>query len=252
MRVGLALQPIATALFANSPFTGQPNGFLSFRSEIWRDTDNDRAGMLPFAFEAGYGVRALCRLRARRADVFRQARRQIHDVAGKSFRDLLGGQAAGPGTTRPVPTGPTICRPSSPRCASSAISRCAAPMPGRGGFARCRPSGSAFLDDTSLDAAWEIVKDWTARGRQALRDAVPREGLTRRSSTAACSTSRRMLPLCSNRASPAANKRDRDGRDERRNLCGRSRPSQHGARPSPRTCSRIIAEHGRDRSTPHI
>ena len=56
LRVSLALQPVATALFANSPFTeGKPNGFLSFRSEIWRDTDNDRAGMLPWAFEDGMG-----------------------------------------------------------------------------------------------------------------------------------------------------------------------------------------------------
>ena len=56
LRVSLALQPVATALFANSPFTeGKPNGFLSFRSEIWRDTDNQRAGMLPLAFEDGMG-----------------------------------------------------------------------------------------------------------------------------------------------------------------------------------------------------
>ena len=56
LRVSLALQPVATALFANSPFTeGKPNGFLSYRSEVWRDTDNQRAGMLPFAFEPGMG-----------------------------------------------------------------------------------------------------------------------------------------------------------------------------------------------------
>src|SRR5580698_4554115 len=56
LRVSLALQPVATALFANSPFTeGRPNGFLSFRAEIWRDTDNARAGMLPWAFEPGMG-----------------------------------------------------------------------------------------------------------------------------------------------------------------------------------------------------
>src|SRR5262245_65439463 len=56
LRVSLALQPVATAMFANSPFTeGKPNGFLSFRSEIWRDTDPDRTGMLPWAFEPGMG-----------------------------------------------------------------------------------------------------------------------------------------------------------------------------------------------------
>ncbi len=78
MRVGLALQPIATALFANSPFAdGKPNGLLSMRSEIWRDTDGARTGMLPFAFDDGMGFEALRRLRARRADVFRQARRPL-------------------------------------------------------------------------------------------------------------------------------------------------------------------------------
>src|SRR3982074_729133 len=56
LRVSLALQPVATALFANSPFTqGKPNGLLSFRSEIWRDTDKARSGMLPWAFESGMG-----------------------------------------------------------------------------------------------------------------------------------------------------------------------------------------------------
>ncbi|HAE01665.1 MAG TPA: glutamate--cysteine ligase, partial [Rhodospirillaceae bacterium] len=56
MRISLALQPMATALFANSPFTeGKPNGFLSYRSHIWTDTDPDRCGMLPFVFEDGFG-----------------------------------------------------------------------------------------------------------------------------------------------------------------------------------------------------
>ena len=55
-RVGLALQPLATALFANSPFTeGKPNGFMSYRSHIWSDTDPQRTGMLPFVFEEGFG-----------------------------------------------------------------------------------------------------------------------------------------------------------------------------------------------------
>ena len=79
LRVTLALQPVATALFANSPFTeGKPNGFLSFRSEIWRDTDNAARRHAAVGVRARHGLRALRRLRARRADVFRQARRQLH------------------------------------------------------------------------------------------------------------------------------------------------------------------------------
>ena len=60
-RVGLALQPVATALFANSPFTeGKPNGYKSFRSHIWEDTDPDRTGMLPFVFDDGFGYERYC------------------------------------------------------------------------------------------------------------------------------------------------------------------------------------------------
>src|SRR3546814_1851286 len=63
MRVGLALQPVATALFANSPFTeGKPNGYLSYRSHVWTDTDPDRCGMLPFVLEEGFGDRKSTRL----------------------------------------------------------------------------------------------------------------------------------------------------------------------------------------------
>ena len=92
----LALQPVATALFANSPFIeGKPNGFLSYRSHIWTDTDPDRTGMLPFVFEAGHGLRALCRLRARRADVLRLPRRQVHRRERPVLPRLPGRPAAG-------------------------------------------------------------------------------------------------------------------------------------------------------------
>ena len=92
-RVGLALQPLATALFANSPFTeGKPNGFLSFRSHIWSDTDPDRTGMLPFVFEDGFGYERYCdyALDVPMYFVFRDGR--YIDVAGRSFRDFLDGR----------------------------------------------------------------------------------------------------------------------------------------------------------------
>ena len=83
MRVGLALQPAITALFANSPFTdGKLNGLLSARSEIWRHTDPARTGMLAFAFEPGMGFERLCRLCARRAALFREARRPLSGRGG--------------------------------------------------------------------------------------------------------------------------------------------------------------------------
>ncbi|PWB78900.1 MAG: glutamate--cysteine ligase, partial [Methylocystaceae bacterium] len=93
LRVGLALQPIVTALFANSPFLdGRPTGLLSQRSQIWRDTDAARTGMLPFAFEPGMGFERYVDYAldvplyfVKRGDVY-------HDVSGASFRDLLDGK----------------------------------------------------------------------------------------------------------------------------------------------------------------
>src|SRR5205085_2871011 len=95
-RVGLALQPLATALFANSPFTeGKPNGFLSFRSHIWSDTDPDRTGMLPFVFEDGFGYERYLDYALDVPMYFVYRDGIYHDVAGKSFRDFLDGRLAG-------------------------------------------------------------------------------------------------------------------------------------------------------------
>ena len=93
MRVGLALQPLITALFANSPFAdGKLNGYLSERSEIWRHTDNARAGMLPFAFEPGMGFERYVDYALDVPMYFVKRGATYHDVAGSSFRDLLAGR----------------------------------------------------------------------------------------------------------------------------------------------------------------
>ena len=95
LRVGLALQPVATALFANSPFTeGKPNGFLSFRSEIWRDTDPDRTGMLPWVFEDGMSFERWTDYALDVPMYFVKRGDTYHDVAGQSFRDLMAGRVA--------------------------------------------------------------------------------------------------------------------------------------------------------------
>ncbi len=96
LRVGLALQPMITALFANSPFTdGKANGLVSARSDIWLHTDDARTGMLPFAFEPGMGFERYVDYAldvpmyfVKRGDIY-------HDVSGASFRDLLDGRLAG-------------------------------------------------------------------------------------------------------------------------------------------------------------
>ena len=94
-RVSLSLQPIATALFANSPFTeGRPNGLLSFRSEIWRDTDSDRCGMLPWVFEDGMGFERWVDYALEVPMYFLKRGDHYLDVGGQRFRDLLVGKLA--------------------------------------------------------------------------------------------------------------------------------------------------------------
>src|SRR5918992_783783 len=93
LRVSLALQPVGTALFANSPFSeGKPNGYLSFRSEIWRHTDPDRSGTLPWAFESGMGFERWVDYALDVPMYFIKRGDKYIDVAGKSFRDLLAGK----------------------------------------------------------------------------------------------------------------------------------------------------------------
>ena len=96
LRVSLALQPVATALFANSPFTeGKPNGFLSFRSEVWRDTDNARAGMLAWAFEPGMGFERWVDYALDVPMYFVKRGDNYIDASGQSFKRFARRQAAG-------------------------------------------------------------------------------------------------------------------------------------------------------------
>ena len=96
MRVGLALQPIATALFSNSPFAdGQPNGFKSLRSEVWRHTDASRTGMLPFVFEPSMGYEAYVEYALDVSDVFRLSGWAIHRLRGGVISRFYGRKAAG-------------------------------------------------------------------------------------------------------------------------------------------------------------
>ncbi len=172
LRVSLALQPVATALFANSPFTeGKPNGFLSFRSEIWRDTDNERSGMLPCAFEPGMGFERYVDYALDVPMYFVKRGDSYIDVAGKSFRDLLAGKLdALPGERATISDWANHISTIFPGGAAQALSRDArrrwrAVAAAAG--AR-RPSGSACsTTTTALDAAWDLVKDWTRGGAPA-------------------------------------------------------------------------------------
>ena len=181
LRLSLALQPIATALFANSPFTeGRKNGLLSARSEIWRDTDNHRAGMLPFAFEDGMGFERYVDYALDVPMYFVKRGAVYHDVAGASFRDLLAGRlAAMPGERASISDWANHLSTIFPEV------RLKRYLEMRGadvGPAATITALSAFFvgllyDDACVDAAWDMAKNWSAAERQQLRDDVPRLAL---------------------------------------------------------------------------
>lgn len=178
LRVSLALQPIATALFANSPFTdGRPNGFLSMRSEIWRDTDGDRTGMLAFAFADGMGYERLVDHALDVPMYFVKRGDTYHDVAGSNFRDLLAGR-------HPALPGERATRSDWANHVSTIFPevRVKRYLEMRGadvGPPEAIVALGAFwagllYDDAALTAAEDLVRPWSAADRQSLRDDVPR------------------------------------------------------------------------------
>ena len=180
-RVGLALQPLATALFANSPFTdGKPNGFLSYRSHIWSDTDPARTGMLPFVFEDGFGYERYAdyMLDVPMYFVYRDGR--YIDAAGLSFRDFLKGELSVlPGEKPTLDDWNDHLSTAFPEVRLKTFLEMRGADGGPWGRICALPAFWVGLlyDDAALDAAWDVVKDWSLAERQALRDAVPRMAL---------------------------------------------------------------------------
>jgi glutamate--cysteine ligase len=180
-RVGLALQPLATALFANSPFTeGRPNGFLSFRSHIWSDTDAARTGMLPFVFEDGFGYERYADYALDVPMYFVYRDGKYIDAAGQSFRDFLDGRLpALPGEKPTESDWQDHLSTAFPEVRMKSFLE----MRGADGGPWNRICALPALwvgllyDGTALDAAWDLVKNWTMEEREALRNAVPRLGL---------------------------------------------------------------------------
>src|SRR5581483_6876919 len=182
MRVGLALQPVATALFANSPFLGdRVTPFLSVRSQAWLDTDPDRTGMLPFAFEDGFGFERYVDWALDVPMYFVKRGDTYFDVAGKSFRDLLAGKLNSglEGERATISDWKNHLSTLFPEV------RLKNYLEMRGadcGNVRSLYALPAFwvgllYDSVSLDGAWDLVRDWSAEERQALRNNVPRTAL---------------------------------------------------------------------------
>ncbi|MBV7264636.1 glutamate--cysteine ligase [Erythrobacter ani] len=180
-RVGLALQPLATALFANSPFTEcKPNGYLSYRSHIWSDTDPHRTGMLPFVFEDGFGYERWTdyMLDVPMYFVFRDGK--YIDAAGLSFRDFMEGKLSVLPGERPTASDwwdhlstafPEV------RLKSFLEMRGADGGPWSRICALPAFWVGLLYDQSALDAAWNLVRDWSMEERERLRNEVPRFGL---------------------------------------------------------------------------
>jgi glutamate--cysteine ligase len=180
-RVGLALQPLATALFANSPFTeGKPNGYQSFRSHIWSDTDPHRTGMLPFVFEEGFGYERYAEymLDVPMYFVFRDGK--YIDAAGLSFRDFLKGNLSVlPGEKPTMSDWTDHLSTAFPEVRLKSFLEMRGADGGPWNRICALPAFWVGLlyDQTALDAAWDRVKGWTMEEREALRNAVPKLGL---------------------------------------------------------------------------
>jgi len=180
-RVALALQPIATALFASSPFTeGKPNGFKSLRSEIWRDTDKARTGMLPFVFEPGmsFGRYVDYALDVPMYFVYRDG--NYIDAAGASFRDFMAGKLTQlPGERPTLDDWSDHLTTLFPEVRMKRFLETRGADGGR--WRRICGLPALFVgllyDDAALAAAGDLIRSWTAEERQALRDGVPRQAL---------------------------------------------------------------------------
>jgi glutamate--cysteine ligase len=180
-RVSLALQPVATALFADSPFTeGKPNGYLSYRSHIWTDTDRDRTGMLDFVFEDGFGYERYVDYILDVPMYFSYRDGTYVDASGMSFRDFMQGRL-------PVLPGalPTLRDWSDHMTTAFPEVRMKQYLEMRGADGGpwnrlCALPAfwtGLLYDDAALDAAWDLVKDFSLAERNQLRDGVPRLAL---------------------------------------------------------------------------
>jgi glutamate--cysteine ligase len=181
LRVSLALQPIATALFASSPFTeGRPNGFQSLRSEIWRDTDKQRTGMLPFAFEDGMGYERYVEYALDVPMYFVYRNDNYIDVAGASFRDFMAGRLRGfEGELPTIDDWSDHLTTLFPEVRLKRFIEMRGADGGRWGTITALPAfwAGILYDEVALDHAWEMVRDWTEEEREQLRADVPKLAL---------------------------------------------------------------------------
>ena len=181
LRVSMALQPVATALFADSPFTeGKPNGFLSYRSHIWTDTDPDRCGTLTWVFEDGMGFERWVDYMLDVPMYFVYRDGKYLDASGLSFRDFMNGKL--PILPGEIPTTSDWADHMTTAFPEVRLKKFLEMRGADGGpWERLCALPSLWVgllySDEALDAAWDLVKDWTAEDHLNLRRDVPRLAL---------------------------------------------------------------------------
>ncbi len=182
LRVSLALQPVATALFANSPFSeGRDTGYLSFRSHIWLNTDDARTGMLPFAFEDGFGFEHYADHALDVPMYFVIRDKKYINVAGESFRAFLKGELPQlPGEKPTIKDWEDHLSTLFPEVRlKQFLEMRGADMGDSGHVVALSAFWTGLLyDEVSLESAWELVKGWSEEDRDYLRREVPRLGLS--------------------------------------------------------------------------
>jgi glutamate--cysteine ligase len=244
-RVSLALQPLATALFANSPFLeGRPNGYLSYRSHIWTDTDPDRTGMLPFVFDEGFGYERYAdyALDVPMYFVFRDGR--YIDASGQSFRDFLKGRLpALPGEQPRLSDWTDHLSTAFPEVRLKSFLEMRGADGGPLSHIAALPAFWVGLlyDARALDAAADEIRGWTIADQQRLRDEVPRLGLD-----AACpgggtvrGLAGRVLAIA-REGLRSRNRRDAEGNDESIHLAPIEAILASG-----KTCAEVLLDHYR-------
>ncbi len=218
-RVSMALQPVATAIFANSPFTeGRPNGFLSYRSELWRDTDPDRTGMLPFIFEDGMSFERYVDYALDIPMYFIVRDKTYIDATQSTFRSFMEGRH--PSLEGYSPTQAdwadhlTTIFPEV-RLKHFLEMRGADAGPWQSLCALPALWVGILYSTTSLNAAYDLIKTWSSEDRQSLRDQVPRSGFDARIPSGTVQDIAREMVEIAEIGLKERNCRDARGNDER-------------------------------------
>ena len=181
MRVAVAMQPIANALFANSPFLdGKPNGVKSTRGLVWRNLDDARTGMVPFVFDEGFGFEAWVQYALDVPMYFVYRDGKYIDALGQSFRDFLKGEL--PALPGEKPTLSDWADHLTTLFPEARVKKFIEMRGADGGPWRRLCALPAFwvglmYDQSALDGAWDLVKGWNAETREELRVAASTHGL---------------------------------------------------------------------------